>query len=112
MFAFISIIISYLITLSIIFGTKVQTKRRKRGDDWWCYAKWEDSGERSKWMVGLLLVNYIVCLIPRFNLVWSVFFLVWYIKQLEGPKAYYGDTLEATRIVYSNKFTKWLTKKI
>lgn len=112
MFAFILIIISYLITLSIIFGTKVQTKKRKNLDSWWCYVKWEDSGERPKWMVGLLLVNYVVCLIPGINLIWSIFFLVWYIKQLEGPKFNYGDTLEATRIVYSNKFTKWLTKKI
>lgn len=112
MFIFITIVISYLITLSILFGTKVQTKTRKSTTSYWSNVDWKESDERPKWMIGILLLNYIVCIMPILNLVYSVFFLIWYIKQLEGPSWDSGSNLVATRIVYSNKFTKWLTKEV
>lgn len=112
MFIFITILISYLITLSILFGTKIQTKTRKNTTSYWTYVDWKESDERPKWMVGVLLVNYILCLIPIVNLIWSIFFLIWYINQLKGPQYDSGVNLVATRIAYSNKFTKWLTKKV
>lgn len=112
MFIFITIIISYLITLSILFGTKVQTKTRSKSTSYWSYVDWKDSNERPKWMVGILLVNYIICLVPIVNLIWSTFFLIWYFNQLKGPIYDDGSNLVATRIVYSNKFTKWLTKEV
>ena len=112
MFVFITILISYLITLSILFGTKAQTKTRRSVSSYWCQVDWKDSDEKPKWMVGILLLNYIICIIPVLNIIWSILFLIWYFRQLEGPCWDSGNNLVATRIVYSNKFTKWLTKKV
>lgn len=112
MFIFITIIISYLVTLSILFGTKVQTKTRPRNTYYWADVNWKESDERPKWMVGILLSNYIICLAPIVNLIWSIFFSIWYFNQLKSPSYDEGINLVATRIVYSNKFTKWLTKKV
>lgn len=112
MFIFITIVISYLITLSILFGTKVQTKTRERITSYWSGVDWKDSDERPKWMVGILLLSFIICIIPVLNIIWSILFLIWYFKQLEGPCLDIGRNLVATRIVYSNKLTKWLTKKV
>lgn len=95
-----------------MFGTKVQTKTRKNTSAYWKSVDWEESNERPKWMLGIILVNYIICLVPIVNLIWSIFFLRWYIKQLKGPCWDNGNNLVATRITYSNKFTKWLTKKV
>jgi hypothetical protein len=112
MFVFITIIISYLVTLSIIYGTKIQTKTRKSTNAYWKFIDWKESDKRPKWMIGVLLVNYILCLIPIINLIWSVLFLMWYFEQLKGPNYDSGGNLIAERIVYSNKFTKWLTKEV
>lgn len=112
MFIFITILISYLITLSLLFGTKAQTKTRRSTASYWNGVSWKDSDERPKWMVGILLLNYIICIIPVLNIIWSILFLIWYFRQLEGPCWDNGSNLVATRIVYSNKFTKWLTKEV
>ena len=112
MFIFITILISYLITLSLLFGTKTQTKTRRSTSSYWCEVSWKESDERPKWMVGILLLNYIICIIPVLNIIWSILFLIWYFRQLEGPCWDNGSNLVTTRIVYSNKFTKWLTKEV
>ena len=112
MFIFITILISYLITLSIVFGTKAQTKTRRNVSSYWSGVEWKDSDEKPKWMVGILLLNYIICVIPVLNIIWSILFLIWYFRQLEGPCWDSGINLVATRIVYSNKITIWFTKKV
>ena len=112
MFIFITILISYLVTLSILFGTKVQTKTRKSVSSYWSGVNWKDSDERPKWMVGILLLSFIICIIPVLNILWSIFFIIWYFRQLEGPLWDSGNALIATRIIYSNRFTKWLTKRV
>ena len=112
MFVFITILISYLITLSILFGTKIQTKTRKRVTSFWSEVSWEDSNEKPKWARGILILNFIICIIPVLNIIWSISFLIWYFRQLQSPFWDSGNNLVTTRVLYSNKFTEWLTKKI
>lgn len=112
MFIFIIMIISLLLTTGILFYTKVQVKERANYNIYWCTIDWKDTNTRQKWKLWLILLNYIICLIPIFNIIWTAIIVINYFKQLDGPYSNHGTNLTVTRIVFTNKFTKWLTKEI
>lgn len=112
MFIFILMIISLVIVTCIMFYTKLQVKTRRKVDSYWSYYEWEATEDRPKWKLWLVILNYLICLIPVFNIVWSILFITWYFRQLQGPYYDEGIELTATRIVFSNRLTKWLTKEV
>lgn len=112
MFAFISVVISLIITMSILFGTKVQTKTRSKTTVYWCSVPWKEASERPKWPLWFVILAYVCCIVPVLNILWSTCFIVWYFAQLRSPVYDEGVHLEARRIVYSNKLTKFLSKEI
>jgi hypothetical protein len=105
-------ILSLAIVTCIMFYTKLQIKTRHRDTQYWNSVKWKDTEVRPKWKLWLVILNYFICLIPIFNIVWSVLFIIWYFCQLNGPSYDAGTKLTTNRVVFSNRFTKWLTKEV
>lgn len=113
MFAFITIFISLIVLSLIMFSTKVQRKTRKTVSDYWNNYSWETIDERPKCPRWLIMLNYVVSLIPIANLLYTTFAVIWLIKQYnDGPWYNDGGNLIAERIIFSNKFTDWLTKEV
>ena len=112
MFAFISIVISLIITMSIMFETKVQTKTRRRNTEYWYEYHWKETSERPKWPLWFVILAYVCCIVPILNILWSTCFIVWYLVQLRSPSWDECMELKVSRIVYSNKLTKFLSKEI
>lgn len=112
MFIFILTILSLVITTSIMFYTKLQVKTRHSNNHYWKSVNWETTDDRPKWKRWMVILNYFICFIPAFNIVWSILFIIWYINQLKGPYHAEGMDLTATRLIFSNKITEWLTKEV
>ena len=113
MFSFTTIIISFLVFYLLVFKSKLQSKTRRSYNEYWTSIPWEDATDGKKLIpIWKLIVFPILCLIPGINILFVIFFIVYFCNQhCQYSYGNYGMQLTVYRWHYESKLLNWLKKE-
>lgn len=113
MFFFVLAIISLLVLYLLIFKSKLQSKTRRSYNEYWSSIPWEDATNGKKLIpIWQLIVFPILCLIPGINILFVIFFIVYFCNQhSQYSCGNYGMQLTVYRWHYESKLLNWLKKE-